>query len=52
MLKSCNNVPNRKKGKVDIEQALYWYKKAMKYGDKVAERMYKRLIMQKANEKG
>lgn len=41
-----------KKGKVDIEQALYWYKKAMKYGDKVAERMYKRLIMQKANEKG
>lgn len=26
-----------KKGKVDIEQALYWYKKAMKYGDKVAE---------------
>lgn len=41
-----------KKGKVDIEQALYWYKKAMKYGDKVAERMYKRLIIQKANEKG
>ena len=41
-----------KKGKTSIEQAMVWYRKSMKYGNKTAERMYKRLISQNANEKG
>ena len=41
-----------KKGKASIEQAMVWYRKSMKYGNKTAERMYKRLISQNANEKG
>lgn len=37
-----------KKGNQNLEQAVVWYKKSMKYGNKTAERMYKRLISQKS----